>query len=237
LIKKYKVSPLTGLLMFGPPGCGKTLIIKAAANELNVSFLNISAPSLLKRGPEYAVAEIKDIFLRAREQSPSIVFIDEIDTIGEASVFGRTVIGQLLIEMDGVKKLEGVMIIGTTNKPWFLDPALLRPGRFDRVLYVPLPDFTARRKMLISQLCGIKGSDELDYDKITKLTEGYTGADITAITQEAKMELVRNILENTEISLNNELFINVIKRIKPSLSVEHLHKFEVFSNKRSHDKK
>ncbi len=231
LIKEYKISPLRGLLMFGPPGCGKTLIIKAAANELNVSFLSISAPSLLKRGSEYAVAEIKDIFLRAREQAPTIVFIDEIDTIGESSVFGRTVIGQLLSEMDGVKKLENVVILSTTNKPWYLDPALLRPGRFDRVLYIPPPDFYGRRKILISQLCGIKGYDKIDYDKISKATEGYSGADITAVAQEAKMELVRDKLQGDklkEISLSTEMLLNALKKIKSSLTSAQLNKFELF---------
>ncbi|MCC7552218.1 AAA family ATPase [Candidatus Micrarchaeota archaeon] len=228
LISEYKLTPLKGLLMFGPPGCGKTLLIKAAANELNITFLSISAPNLLKRGIEYAVSEIKDIFLRAREQAPAIVFIDEIDTIGEGSMFGRTVIGQLLSEIDGIKKLENVMIVATTNKPWFLDPALLRPGRFDRVLYIGPPDFYARRKMLISQLCGIRGSDKLDYDVLATKTEGYSGADISALIQEVKMELIRNKLKGKDIYLSNNILKNAINKIHPSLSSEQLNKFEVF---------
>lgn len=231
LIKEYKINPLKGLLLFGPPGCGKTLLIKAAANELNVSFLTISAPDLLKRGVEYAVAEIKDIFLRAREQSPTIIFIDEIDTIGEGSVFGRTVIGQLLNEMDGIKKLEKVIIVATTNKPWFLDTALLRPGRFDRVLYIGPPDFNARRKMIISQLCGIKGSNKLDYDNISKKTEGYSGADISAVIQEAKMELIRNRLKGEEVELSDDILNNSINKIGSSLIKEQLDKFESFVNR------
>ncbi len=237
LIKEYKLDPLKGLLMFGPPGCGKTLLIKAAANELNVSFLTISAPDLLKRGVEYAVAEIKDIFLRAREQSPTMIFIDEIDTIGEGSVFGRTVIGQLLSEMDGIKKLENVMVVATTNKPWFLDSALLRPGRFDRVLYIGPPDFEARRKMLITQLCAIKGSNTLDYDLLSNLTKEYSGADISAIIQEVKMELVRNKLKGKNLTLSNSLLKSVITKIHSSLSSEQLKRYESFVNRRDKKRK
>lgn len=233
LLEKYDVKPSKGLLMFGPPGCGKTLIVKAAASELNVNVMNVSGAELLKRGYEGAVALIKETFNRARENTPAIVFIDEIESVAPSrelysSKYVEDVVTQLLQEMDGMKELKGVLLIGATNKPEMLDKALLRPGRLDKIVFVPPPLKPQRANMFKLFLKKVpKGS--VDYDTLAKATQGFTGADINSVCQEAKFMLVRKSLAGKkDVKLETEDVMKVIKRRRPSLTMEMLVKYKKF---------
>jgi len=233
LLKRYKVTPIKGILLFGPPGCGKTLIVKAAVNELNATFLQISGADLMKMGFSGAVGVIKETFNRARERAPAIIFIDEIDSIAPSRDFYTTpesekVVAQLLNEMDGMKELKNVMFVGATNKPDIIDPALLRPGRFDKIMLVPPPLFENRKQIFTLNLEGIP-MERVDFDSLAAKTEGFTGADIAGICQEAKMQLVRSKLKGKEEKkLTTELLLETIANRRPSITVQHLQTYIKF---------
>src|SRR3989338_5276128 len=167
LMKEMDVKPSKGLLLFGPPGCGKTMIVKAAANELNANFLTISGAELMKSKSRSAAAFVKETFNRARESAPALVFIDEIEALApNRSEYTGGILTELLQELDGVKELKNVMLIGATNKPSALDPAILRPGRFDKIIYVPPPDAEARKQIFSNNLA--KLLDGLDLNKLAE---------------------------------------------------------------------
>jgi SpoVK/Ycf46/Vps4 family AAA+-type ATPase len=232
LLKRYKVTPIKGILLFGPPGCGKTLIVKAAVNELNATFLQLSGADLMKMGFSGSVGIIKETFNRARERAPSIIFIDEIDSIAPSRDFYTSpdtekVVAQLLNEMDGVKELKNVMFIGATNKPDMIDPALLRPGRFDKIMLVPPPLFENRKQIFALNTEGIP-ADKMDWDLLASKTEGFTGADIASICQDAKMQLVRSKLKGKENKLTTNSLMEIIASRKPSITVHHLQTYIKF---------
>jgi SpoVK/Ycf46/Vps4 family AAA+-type ATPase len=186
LLAEYKLKPAKGILLFGPPGCGKTMIVRAASNELNVHFVSISGADLIKESAEGAISILHDVFNRAREQAPSVIFFDEIESLAATRRFHPSLIlTQLLQEMDGIKELKNVMIVGATNKPSQIDPALLRPGRFDKIIYIPPPDTAAREAILKKQLASLLPS--LDYSLLAKRSEGFSGADLASLSQAIKM--------------------------------------------------
>ncbi|MCX6778585.1 MAG: AAA family ATPase, partial [Candidatus Micrarchaeota archaeon] len=196
LVKEYNVHPPTGVLLFGPPGCGKTLIVKAASHEMKVTFISVSGAELLKQGYEGAVKTIRETFNRARENSPAIIFMDEMEAIapergGGSSQVIETVVSQLLNEMDGVKNLPDVVVVGATNKPSMIDPALMRPGRFDKIMFIPPPDEKARKEIFELNLEEAPKDASVNLGQLARITGGFTGADIASICQEAKMVLVR----------------------------------------------
>ncbi|MFH1285501.1 MAG: AAA family ATPase [Candidatus Micrarchaeota archaeon] len=236
LIEQYKVKPSKGLLLFGPPGCGKTMIVKAAANEINVTFIAISGAELLKRGYDGAVGMIREQFNRARENAPAIIFIDEVESVApsrerHSSQLLEGVVAQLLNEMDGVKELKKVMLIGATNKPGMIDSALMRPGRFDKVMFIPPQDEEGRKGIFEKNLEGIPLGDT-NFEKLAKITEGYSGADIASICQEAKMRLVRERVKGKEkVELEQEYLEKIISRRKPSITVEQLREYLEFVKK------
>jgi len=233
LLEKYDVKPSKGILMFGPPGCGKTLIAKAVANEMKVNVFTVSGADLLKRGYEGAVAVIKETFNRARENPPAIVFIDEIESVAPSrdlysSKYVEDVVTQILQEMDGVKSLKNVVLIGATNKPEMLDKALLRPGRLDKIVFIPPPLKEQRIEMFKRFLAKVPKED-INYDVLAAASEGFTGADISSVCQEAKFGLVRKgIAGEKESKLKTEDVLAVISRRKPSLTVEMLQEYKKF---------
>ncbi len=236
LLDKYDVEPPKGLLMFGPPGCGKTLIVRAAANELNVNLLTISGADLLKRGYEGAITIIKETFNRARENTPTIVFIDEIESIAPSrdlynSKYVEDVVTELLRQMDGFKKMKGVFVIGATNKPHLLDEAILRPGRLDKLVFVPPPMMDTRADMFKHFLSKVPHED-LDFNELAKLTEGFTGADIASVCQSAKYLLVKKELSGeTNPKLTMADMLSVLKNRKPSITLEMLEIYKQFIEK------
>jgi len=236
-LKKYKVKPAKGLLLFGPPGVGKTMIVKAASTELNATFVSISPSDLSRRGYENSVKVIKETINRARENAPAILFIDELESIAPSrgkysSKITEEVVTTLLQELDGVKNLKNVIFVGATNKPSVIDTALLRPGRIDKIIFVGPPTKDGRIKLFKANLEGVSGSDKLNYDKLAEETEGYTGADITGICQDVKLDLVRaKIAGELNPSLNLPALRAVIGRRPRSVTVEMLQEYLDFVKK------
>ncbi len=195
LFKELGIEPPKGVLLYGPPGTGKTLLAKAVAGESNATFIHVVGSELVQKFIGEGAKLVRDVFKLARERAPSIIFIDEIDAIagrrvdtgsgGDREVH-RTLI-QLLAELDGFRPLEGVAVIAATNRVDIIDPALLRPGRFDRLIYVPLPDLRAREEIFRVHLSRVKKKGRMDYRRLASLTQGFSGADIRAVVTEAGM--------------------------------------------------
>ncbi|VVB58045.1 VCP-like ATPase [Candidatus Anstonella stagnisolia] len=227
LMKKFKIKPSKGLLLFGPPGCGKTLIVRAATNELKSTFLSLSGAELTKKGYGSSVNILKETFNRAREQAPALIFIDEIEALAPSREYSSSgVLTQLLQELDGVKELKNVMLIGATNKPSMIDSALLRPGRFDKILYIPAPDLVAREQIFTQNL-GQEGAG-VDCEKLAAASDGFSGADISSICQEAKMSLVRAGLKGKEARLTNSYMLSLISSRRPSITRKDLAEYGEF---------
>ncbi len=187
-----------GALLVGPPGTGKTLLAKAVAGEANVPFFSISGSAFVEMFVGMGAAKVRDLFSQAEQKAPCIVFIDEIDTIGKRRDSGlgsnderEQTLNQLLTEMDGFDARKGVVILAATNRPDSLDPALLRPGRFDRRIHVELPDLKGRTDILKVHARGVKISDAVDFEAIARATSGASGADLANIINEAALRAVR----------------------------------------------
>ncbi|MEM0128730.1 MAG: AAA family ATPase, partial [Thermoplasmata archaeon] len=198
LMESYRIKTGRGILLFGPPGCGKTHLMRAAANELNVPMQVVNGPELVSALAGQSEAAIRDILYRARENAPSIVFFDEIDALASKDSM-RTpevsrAVSQFLTEMDGLRPKDKVIIIATTNRPQTLDPALLRPGRFDKIFYVPPPDLQARKDIFRIHLKGVPVEGEIRYDLLAERSAGYSGADIASIVDESKLIALRTEL-------------------------------------------
>ena len=199
LFKEIGIDPPKGILLFGPPGTGKTLLAKAVANETHATFIKIVASEFVNKYLGEGSRIVRDVFELAKEKSPAIIFIDEIDAIGTERVSSsegsdrevqRTLM-QLLAELDGFESRGDVGIIGATNRPDILDEALLRPGRFDRTIEVPNPVKESRQKILEIHTAKMKIDDDIDFDAISELTEGLSGADLKAVCTEAGMFAIR----------------------------------------------
>jgi transitional endoplasmic reticulum ATPase len=201
---RLQTKPPKGILMFGPPGTGKTLLAKAVANESECNFIAVKGPELLSKWVGESEKGVREIFRKARQASPSIIFFDEIDALvpkrgsyqGSSHVT-ESVVSQILTELDGMEELKNVTVLAATNRPDMLDDALLRPGRLERHIYVPAPDEESRKKIFEVYLGGETGSilaKDVDVDALVKGTEGYVGADIEAVVREAKMAAMRDFI-------------------------------------------
>ncbi len=231
VFEKMGIEPPKGILLFGPPGTGKTLLAKAAATESGANFIAVRGPEVLSKWVGESERAIRKIFERARQVAPAIIFFDEIDAITPARGFrvdtsGVTdrIVNQLLTEMDGIVPLKNVVVIGATNRPDIIDPALLRPGRFDRIIYVPPPDKEARKEILKIHTRNVPLADDVNLDKLAELTEGYTGADIAALVREAVMIKLREKLEVGPVGM--EHFMKALKKVPPSLRPEDVRRYE-----------
>ncbi|KAF5736287.1 cell division cycle protein 48 [Tripterygium wilfordii] len=225
--EKFGMSPSRGVLFYGPPGCGKTLMAKAIANECQANFISIKGPELLTMWFGESESNVRDVFDKARQSSPCVLFFDELDSIaiqrgssvGDAGGAADRVLNQLLTEMDGLSAKKTVFVIGATNRPDILDPALLRPGRLDQLIYIPLPDERSRVQIFKSCLRKSPVSKNVDLSVIAKLTEGFSGADITEICQRACKYAIREDIEKdlekkrskSECSKSMEEDINVVE--------------------------
>ncbi len=198
LFVEVGVEPPNGILLYGPPGTGKTLIAKAVAHRAKATFIRMSGTELVQKYIGEGARLVRDVFDIAREKAPSIVFIDEIDAVGSrrtydgttgSSEVNRTMV-QLLAELDGFDKRGDVKIVAATNRIDLLDPALLRPGRFDRIIEIPLPDPEGRRDILRIHSRNMK-LENVDFEELVKMTEGLSGADLKAIVTEAGMFVIR----------------------------------------------
>ena len=233
LFEKLGIAPPKGVLMHGPPGTGKTLLAKAVASESDAHFIAINGPEIMSKYVGGSEENLREYFEEAEENSPSIIFIDELDAIApkreetNGEVERRTV-AQLLTLMDGLKSRGQVVVIGATNRPDSLDPALRRPGRFDREIEIGVPDSEERKEVLEIHTRNMPLADDVDLDKISNTTHGFVGADLESLCKEAAMRVVRRILpeiQNDEeipkevmekIVVTGDDFKNAQKEIQPS---------------------
>ncbi|KAI9490174.1 transitional endoplasmic reticulum ATPase [Zychaea mexicana] len=200
---KFGMSPSKGVLFYGPPGTGKTMLAKAIANECQANFISIKGPELLTMWFGESEANVRDVFDKARAAAPCVMFFDELDSIakarggsmGDAGGAGDRVLNQILTEMDGMNAKKNVFVIGATNRPDQIDPALLRPGRLDQLIYIPLPDESSRMNILQAQLRKSPVAPDVDLNYIAKNTHGFSGADIGEICQRAAKLAIREDIE------------------------------------------
>merc|ERR1712130_915244 len=197
--EKFGMQPSKGVLFYGPPGCGKTLLAKAIANECQANFISIKGPELLTMWFGESEANVRNIFDKARGAAPCVLFFDELDSIakargssmGDAGGASDRVINQILTEMDGMGKKKNVFIIGATNRPDIIDPAVMRPGRLDQLVYIPLPDKPARLSILKAATRKSPLADDINLDAVAEVTGGFSGADLTEICQRAAKLAIR----------------------------------------------
>ncbi|WP_135363048.1 CDC48 family AAA ATPase [Halosimplex halophilum] len=232
-----------GVLMYGPPGTGKTLLAKAIANEAQSNFISIKGPELLNKFVGESEKGVREVFEKARANAPTVVFFDEIDSIaGERggnttdSGVGERVVSQLLTELDGLEELEDVVVIATTNRPDLIDSALLRPGRLDRHVHVPVPDEEARRKIFEVHTRNKPLADGVDLDDLAARTEGYVGADIEAVAREASMAATREFIASVDpeeiddsvgnVKVTMDHFEQALEEVSPSVDEETRERYE-----------
>ncbi|QCJ46567.1 MULTISPECIES: CDC48 family AAA ATPase [Haloprofundus] len=237
VFKTMDMAAAKGVLLYGPPGTGKTLLAKAVANEAESNFISVKGPELLNKFVGESEKGVREVFSKARENAPTVVFFDEIDAIatergrnsGDSGVSER-VVSQLLTELDGLEALEDVVVIATTNRPDLIDSALLRPGRLDRHVHVPVPDEEARRKILEVHTQHKPLADDVDLDRIARRTDGYVGADLEALAREAAMAASREFIlsvkpEEVDDSVGNvritmDHFEDALDQVGPSVTSE-----------------
>ena len=234
LFQRLGIDPPKGVLLHGPPGCGKTLLARAVANESEANFLSINGPEIMSKFYGESEARLREMFQQAQKNSPSIIFIDELDAIApkREEVTGeveRRVVAQLLALMDGLTGRGNVIVIGATNRPGALDPALRRPGRFDREVEIGVPDKKGRHEILQIHTRGMPLAKDVDLKKLYEMTHGYTGADLAALTRETAMKSLRrylpeinleeqrippSVLEKMDVRMED--FMNAYKEITPT---------------------
>ncbi|MEF8777698.1 MAG: CDC48 family AAA ATPase [Natronomonas sp.] len=231
------VDAANGILLYGPPGTGKTLMAKAVANEAKSNFISIKGPELLNKYVGESEKGVREVFEKARSNAPTVVFFDEIDSIagergarmGDSGV-GERVVSQLLTELDGLEALEDVVVIATTNRPDLIDSALLRPGRLDRHVHVPVPDRDARRAIFAVHTRDKPLADDVDIDELADETDGYVGADIEAVCREASMAATREFINSVpaeeaaqsvgNVRVTREHFDEALDEVNPSVDDE-----------------
>ncbi|BAW32178.1 MAG TPA: CDC48 family AAA ATPase [Methanothermobacter sp.] len=233
LFERLGITPPKGILMYGPPGTGKTLLAKAVANESDAHFIAINGPEIMSKYVGGSEERLREIFEEAEENAPSIIFIDEIDAIApkREEVSGeveRRIVAQLLTLMDGLKTRGQVMVIGATNRPDALDPALRRPGRFDREIELGVPDKDERKEILEIHTRGMPLAEDVDLDELAEITHGFVGADLESLCKEAAMRVLRRIIPELKVDeeipkevlkkmiVTREDFKNALKDIQPS---------------------
>ena len=234
LFSEADIIPPKGLLLFGPPGTGKTMIAKAVATNSEANFISIKGPELLSKWVGESEKGIREVFRKARQASPCVVFFDELDSVaprrstgGGDSHVGERIVSQLLTEMDGLEDLRGVVVIGATNRPDIIDEALLRPGRFDRLLEVPLPDNDAIKDILKIHIAKKPVDKTVDLDKLVELTKGYSGADLAALVNTAAISAIKEYIAinrsgQTEAKKEDEMKTDTQSKTVPlTISMKH----------------
>jgi len=235
LFQRLGIEPPKGVLLHGPPGCGKTLLARAVANESEANFYSINGPEIMSKFYGESEARLREIFQQAQQNAPSIIFVDELDAIApkREEVTGeveRRVVAQLLALMDGLSGRGNVIVIGATNRPGALDPALRRPGRFDREIEISVPDKKGRYEVLQIHTRGMPLAEEnVDLNKLSEMTHGYTGADLSALSRETAMKALRRylpqinleeerippeVLEKMEVTMDD--FVGAYKEVTPT---------------------
>ncbi|WP_460025703.1 CDC48 family AAA ATPase [Infirmifilum sp. SLHALR2] len=234
--ERLGIDPPKGILLYGPPGTGKTLLAKAVATESEANFVSIKGPEIFSKWVGESERAIREIFRKARQAAPCVIFIDEIDALAPmrglvSSDSGVTerVVSQLLTEMDGLERLEGVVVIAATNRPDIIDPALLRPGRFDRLVYVPPPDEKARLEIFKVHTRRMPLAEDVDLAELAKRTEGYTGADIEVLVREAGLIALRENINTDKVHMRH--FEEALKKVRPSLTPDIIKFYESWNER------
>ncbi len=233
IFEHMNTEPPKGVLLYGPPGTGKTMLAKAVANESEANFISIKGPELLSKWVGESERGVREVFRKARQSSPTIIFFDELDSItptrggfGDSHVTER-VISQILTELDGLEELKDVVVIGATNRIDMIDPALLRPGRFDKLLSIPVPDLEARKEILKIHLRNKPLAKDVDVVKLAEKTEGYSGADIAALCNTASMMVIKEHITESKtvekaketlkaLKISMKYFEKTLEKMKPS---------------------
>jgi transitional endoplasmic reticulum ATPase len=237
LAAKFDIRPGGGVLMYGPPGTGKTMLAKATAGEIDATFFRISPADVLSKWVGEAEQNIKKLFDAAAAEPRSIIFIDEIEALvparrDEGSSVMQRVVPQILQGVEGFDRKAGrpVLLMGATNVPWQLDPAILRPGRFDEKVYIPLPDLLARRKMLDIYLGKRPVADDMDLDALAARLEGYSGADIKYLCDRAAVvPFLQSVASGQEGDITGAVMDDVLSDTQPSVTPDTLRRFEEWS--------
>jgi len=239
VFKRMGIEAPRGILLYGPPGTGKTLLAKAVANESKANFISIKGPEVLSKWVGESEKAVRELFKKARQVAPTIVFLDELDSIAPrrgtytGSHVTESVVNQLLTSIDGLESMEGVVVIGATNKPDMLDPALLRPGRFDRLLLTPAPDKKSRFEIFKIHTKGMPLAKDVSLETFAEITEGYSGADIEGLCREAAMLALRSDAKASIVTKKN--FEQAMKGIAPSITKELLKHYERLKEARTID--
>jgi len=234
--EKMGIEVPKGILMYGMPGTGKTLLAKAVANEANANFISIKGPEVFSKYVGESEEAVREIFKKARQVAPCILFIDEIDSIAPRrggrssdSGVGDRVVNQLLTELDGIESLEGVTVIAATNRPDMIDPAIMRPGRVDRNVEVEIPDEEGRRKIFEVHTRDMPVGDDVDLDELGEMTEGYVGSDIESVCREAGMNALRSDIDSGEATM--EEFEEAIADVRPTATSDNLEQYRAMTQK------
>jgi transitional endoplasmic reticulum ATPase len=218
-----------GVLLFGPPGTGKTLLAKAVATESEANFISVRGPEIFNKYVGESEKAVREIFKKARQTAPCVLFFDEIDAIlssrsrADDTGVSQRIVNQFLAELDGMQTLQNVLVIGATNRADILDPAVLRPGRFDGVVFVPPPDTDARLEIFRVHTREMPMADDVSLEKLADETEGYSGADIEGLVREAAMAAVRDDWKAKPVEMKH--FEEALKEVRPSISPDDVKRF------------
>ena len=235
LFKKMGIRPPRGILLYGPPGTGKTMLAKAIANESNANFLSIKGPEVFSKWVGESEKALRNLFKKAKQSSPSIIFLDEIDALApkrgmyDGTRVTDTVVNQLLTSMDGIEGMEDVVIIGATNRPDIIDPSFLRPGRFDELILVGQPDEKARKEIFKIHMKDMPIAKDVDVSELAEMSEGYAGADIEAVCREAAMTALREDRDTKEV--RREHFMKAFETVRPSIDEEMIDYYKEIAKK------
>jgi transitional endoplasmic reticulum ATPase len=230
---QFGVEPAKGILLFGAPGCGKTLTMKALATELNIEMFTVKCGDLMSKWYGESETRMMTLFKTAKERKPAIIFFDEIDAVAKrrdlysADDVTPRLLSIMLSELDGMDRATGIIIVGSTNKPELVDPALLRPGRFDKIIYVPPPDFNERIDILKVHMAGKPLKGDIDLKELAKRTEGFSGADLANLVKEGATNAMRRSMKTKQITtITQKDFLDILPRIKPSISLTMKEEYE-----------
>jgi AAA+ superfamily predicted ATPase len=234
---RFGVQPPRGILLFGPPGCGKTLLMRAVASELNVEMIGVKCSDLMSKWYGESEGAVAGLFSHARKHAPCILFLDEIDAITKRRDFYSTddvtprILSIMLAEMDGMDAAEGIIIVGSTNKPEMVDPALMRPGRFDKVIYVPPPELESRRIILGIHLRGKPLATDVNLDAIARATEGFSGADLAnLVTEAATLAMHKAMATGHSPGITQGDFDEMLSQIQPSITKDMIKEYMELRN-------
>ena len=219
------------MLLYGPPGCGKTYLVKALAHDGRANVLSVKGAELMSKWVGESEAGVRQVFARARGAAPSLLFLDEVDALAPVRGSGQDEVGDrvvaaLLTELDGIDQLHGVFVIAATNRPEMVDPALLRPGRLERLLFVPPPDLSARKEIFAAAAAHTPLGGDVDLDALSAQTEGFSGADCVSIVRQAALNAMRRSMDSPYVTAED--IHSALAVVHPSLDPAQVAKLRAF---------